>query len=421
MKWLIPLLCLPAAGWMTFLLINGDDGSGSAQPFSEGTLPRHSEVSGKAILALASGVKPADTGAGSISALLALCKTQKEKDLVNLLATGREEDALRAIQGLAAIGGHAAVLLAAIMNDSGWSSKVRSEAALALIEGGDDSQAKAGIQGLALIGGDENTNQLSDILKNASLAQPLRLQAALDLGYVGTPLACDALISAFEQFSDPDIQAQLLNSLGRFSFPQIEDAYRDFLASPSTPDDLRVEAADSLSNSSPEALPFLKDLVASDRDPEVREMAAWAISMAGIDGPMGPVLRDLARTEPEPDVRRRIYEAMMKQAENPASELLPQISGETDLAARIAGLNAVANSLGRESQPVVAAEFDSRYVPELTKVALSDTSLNLRQRSVFALRRAGTPAAIAALSTIAQSHTPQIAQAAQAGLKKPTP
>ena len=419
MKWLIPLLFLPAAGWMTFLLIPGDAGSGRAQLLSDETIQRHAEVSGKAILALAGGVKPADTGAGSIPALLALCTTQKEKDLVNLLATGREEDALRAIQGLAALGGNA--LLAAIMNDVGWPSKVRSEAALALIEGGDDSQAKAGIQGLALIGGDENTNQLSEIIKDASLAQPLRLQAALDLGYIGTPLACDALIEAFEQFPDPDIQAQLLNSLGRFSFPQIEETYRDFMTSPSTPDELRVEAADSLSGSSPDALPFLKELVASDRDPEVREMAAWAISMAGIDGPMGPSLRDLARTEPEPDVRRRIYEAMMKQAENPAAELLPQISQETDLAARIAGLNAVANSLGRESQPAVAAEFDSRYVPELTKVALSATSLNLRQRSVFALRRAGTPGALAALSTIAQSNTPQVASAAKAGLKQTTP
>jgi len=414
-KWILAGgLCLAAAA-ATFLLVStGRPGSG--EEALTRSIAGKSRLAEAAMLTMAQGVDLKDSGSGSLKALLALARSPEEERLIRLLATGKEADAIAAITGLAALGGNANRILAAIMRDAGWPDTVRTQAALALVEGGSEREARSGIQALAVIGGEANTARLASILQDDKWPQNLRLQAALDLGHIGTPQARDILIGAFEQFDDPDIQSQLLDSLGRFPFPQIEETWKEFLSSPDTPDELRVAAADALSNSTEESLPFLMSLASSDRDPEVREMAAWAISVAGMDGPLGPELRDLALTEPDTDVRRRLYEAIMRQAENPAQTLLPQIREESDIAARIAGLNAVASSLGPESPPEVTGEFDSRFVPELTKVALSDTSLNLRMRSVFALRRAGTPAARQALSTIAQTPNPEVAQAASNGL-----
>jgi hypothetical protein len=55
-------------------------------------------------------------------------------------------------------------------------------------------------------------------------------------------------------------------------------------------------------------------------------------------------------------------------------------------------------------------------VPELETVAMGESSLNLRMRAVFALRRAGTPASRAALARITSTHSPEIAKAASNGL-----
>jgi hypothetical protein len=56
-------------------------------------------------------------------------------------------------------------------------------------------------------------------------------------------------------------------------------------------------------------------------------------------------------------------------------------------------------------------------VPELLQIAISDNSINIRMRDVFALRRAQTDAAQAALSEIAnRASNPQVAEAARHGL-----
>jgi HEAT repeat protein len=342
----------------------------------------------------------------------------REETLLQQLETGSEAEASEAIRGLAALGG--AVnhqRLGEIMKDEGWSDALRTDAALALLETGKAADARRAVRELAVIGGDANTGRLDGIVKDAALSKDLRLEAALGLGIIGTPRAADALIDAFATFSDPQTQEQLLEPLGRFPFPQIEATWREFLADPNTSNQLRVAAVDALSNSSPESLPFLKTLAASDRDPKVREMSAWAISVQGQNGSLGPELARMTTSEREPDVRRRLYEALLAQAANPAESLLPQIRNETDIAARMAGFNAVGDAVKRNATPGLTATFNAHIVPELTQVALSSESLNIRMRAVFALRRADTPAARQALLEISQTQTPQIASAASHGLK----
>jgi len=344
-----------------------------------------------------------------------------ENALISLLETGDDADASVAIRSLAAIGGASNLkILNEIMKDDAWPDALRAEAALELLNTGNVSDALSAVSGLSIIGGDSSADKLAEIMRETQYPENLRLEAALGLGVIGTPKAGNALATAFLLFPDPEIHSQLLDSLGCFPFPLIEKTWTEYLAAPATSDELRCVAAEALARSTPEAVPYLRDLVAKDRDSDVREMAAWAISAHGSDGKSGPQLAEMAVTEPDQDVRRRIYEALLNQAENPVDSLLPVIRGETDIAARVAAYNAVGDAVRRSGLPSLTNEFDTQMVPELTRIALSPGILNLRMRAVFALRRAGTPAAREALAEISMTPSKQIAQTAMNGLRQPT-
>lgn len=345
-----------------------------------------------------------------------------EKSLTLLLETGDDADASVAIHSLAAIGGESNMkILDEIMKDDAWPDALRTEAALELLNTGSDTDTMSAISGLAVIGGDTSADHLAAIMRDTQRPENQRLEAALGLGVIGTPRAGNALATAFDLFPNPDIHAQLLDSLGRFPFPLIETTWGQYLDAPGTPDTLRSAAAEALAGSSPEALPFLQKLAATDHDPNVREMAAWAISAHGTDGTLGLKLAEMAHSEPEADVRRRLYEALLNQAQNPAESLLPVILEETDTAARVAAFNAVGDAVRRDKSSSLANEFDTRMVPELTQIAISPGTLNIRMRAVFALRRAETPAAREALAEISVTPSKQIAQTAMNGLARITP
>jgi len=343
----------------------------------------------------------------------------REKALLAILEKGNDAEAFKALRALAALGGATnRQRLTAIMKDNSWSDELRTEAARALLEAGNAAEALLAVRALAVIGGDANTDTLNTMIKNADLPQALRLEAALGLGIVGTPQAGDALIGAFGMFPEPEVQEQLLGALGHFPFQQIKSKWEEVLNDPKTPPELRVAAVDALSNSSGDALPYLSNLAGSDRDPDVREMSAWAISAHDSEGLLGQDLARMASVEPEADVRRRLYEALLVQANNPSENLLPVIQNETDIAARVAGFNALGDAVKRGASSAITTEFDTKITPELTAIAVSQATLNIRMRAVFALRRADTVAAREALQVISQTPNPKIASAALHGLKK---
>ena len=343
----------------------------------------------------------------------------REQALLTALETGSEAEAAAAIRELAALGGdlnHRR--LAAIMTDDRWPSALRTEAARALLASEDPSEAQLAVRALAVIGGEANTQSLSAIMRNDSLPTPLRLESALAMGIIGTPEARETLVDAFRVFPEPEMHEQILGALGQFPFAQIEGTWKQILGDPNTPAEVRVAAVDALANSSPDALPFLKTMAGSDRDPEVREMSAWAISaLAEGNDSMGPDLARMATAEPEADVRRRLYEALPTQAINPSESLLPLIQSETDSAARVAGFNALGDAVKRGASIGFVSRFDTEIVPELTGIAVSNQSIDVRTRAVFALRRADTPASRQALQTLSQTQNQKIALAARQGLQ----
>lgn len=390
--------------------------SESATPAAGG----HLTIAETAALAVLGGVRPPQPGRRPGTSHDP--RVEAAAGFVTRLETGGDTEAAEAIRGLAAMGGERnfAFLAAVMKDDVGWPDATRTEAALALLKSGNEQSTLTAIRGLAVIGGEANTDRLAGMVNDSSLPQSQRLAAALGLGTIGTPAAGDYLVAAFAEFSERDVQAQLLDSLGHFPFPEIEATWREFLDAPETPAALRSAAVEALANSSPEAAPFLLAMAQSDHDPNVREMAAWAISAHGPDAVTGPELAELARIEPEADVRRRLYEALLNRAENPAEALLPVIQSETDLAARVAGFNAAGDAVRRNPASAMKGVFDAQMVPELTQIALAPGSLNIRMRAVFALRRANTPTAIGGLTQISKTETPQIAQAAINGLPKTT-
>jgi HEAT repeat protein len=111
-----------------------------------------------------------------------------------------------------------------------------------------------------------------------------------------------------------------------------------------------------------------------------------------------------------------LYEALLPQDGIPSEHLLSTVQAENDIAARVAGFNALGRVAHQQPASAVAAAFDQEIVPELLQIATAPNSLNIQMRAVFALRRARSAAAAAALAEIANTARPQIATAARNGL-----
>jgi HEAT repeat protein len=277
----------------------------------------------------------------------------------------------------------------------------------------------ATIRGLSTIGGTDVTEKLVALLRDSKQPDQLRIEAALGLGTIGTPEAADMLTKALLETMETEVGMQILDALGRFPFETVAGTFKQFLSAPEVPAEKRVVALEALAYSTAGAVPFLLGFAEGDADADVRASAAWAISTHGRYRDIAPMLTDMVEAEPDEDVRRRLYEALLPQSEIPAERLLPSVLEEDDIAARVAGFNVLASAATQGSSETFAATFDLQIVPELLQIALSDNSVNIRMRAVFALRRGQTAAAQAALAEVANnSSNPQIAEAARHGLKK---
>ena len=289
-----------------------------------------------------------------------------------------------------------------------------------LLEDPDPRVVAAAIRGLSAIPGEDVTSRLAGILSEAGRPERIRAEAAMGLGVLGTPGAREALLSALRQPDSGGVRDQVLQGLAQFEFSTVSSAFEEYLTAPASPRAGRVAAVEALAQAPRDSIPFLLQLARTDRDAEVRGAAAWAIASQEAVTDLGSTLAGLARAERDPDVRRRLYEALLPQAGIPSEELLPLVTAEVDIAARVAGLNALARSTAQQPQSEVAATFNQELVPELVRIATAPNSLNIQLRAVFALRRARTTAALAGLAEIANAASPPVATAARHGLPPPS-
>lgn len=289
-----------------------------------------------------------------------------------------------------------------------------------LLNDPDEQVVRGAIRGLSAMGTDEVTPQLAGILADPIRSESVRIEAALGLGDLGTSAARDVLAKAFTSVAEDEVATQILNSLGRFPFAQVADLFGEYLAAPDTPVAMRVTAVEALAFSTQDAVPFLLGMAERDADADVRAASAWAISLHSLVQNLAPTLTDLAQREADPDVRRRLYEALLPQVNIPAAQLLPTVLAEDDVAARVAGFNAIGCAIAQAPAEDVTGIFDKQIVPELVAIATTPNSLNIQLRAVFALRQAQTAAAQDGLAVIANTARSEVATAARSGLRVQT-
>lgn len=282
--------------------------------------------------------------------------------------------------------------------------------------------ARGAVSGLALLGNKKALAILRDTLLNGAGAEALLSFIAYRLGDIQTPEALDALKTAFARPSMPEETLRnVVASLGKYPFQHTSAIFRQIVADSQLSSEFKAEATESLIRAGKGALAFLRETAADHADPRVRASAAWTAGAHPNTGRLSQPLTELLSVEADDEVRRRLYEAMMRQADIPAAALLDRALSETTAATRVAAANMLAVSL---QQPNTGAEVQNRYdlqiVPQLLATALSDESLNLRYRAVFALARAGTETALTALKTIQQQGEPQIAGLAGRNIAHPT-
>jgi len=287
---------------------------------------------------------------------------------------------------------------------------------LMLLYSNDERLVAGAMRGLAALGDQEVSTRLERFLIDEHQSIALRSTAAQVLGEIGTISARDALVSVLTADPFNELTPVVLQSLGVQPFSRVAVVFDRYLAAPETPPELRVTAVESLAFSSKEAVPFLLRTAAYHADPEVRASAAWAVSTHESPLQLGSTLAAMVAREEEPDVRRRLYEALTPQPDIPATSLMARALAEDDIDARVAAYNAVASAIGQGKAFDTAGAFDHKVVPDLVQIAGNENTLNVRLRAVFALRRANTDAAQQALATLATSSNPTVAAASRAGL-----
>jgi HEAT repeat protein len=332
------------------------------------------------------------------------------------LAKAGTPEAVAALR--AALGDGPSALKAAIGEALGHCrSPEAREMMLSLLNGGDDMAARGAVRGLAASKDPQAVDILAGAMQDPARAMNVRAEAALEMGEIKGDKAFETLKSAYATTTDEDISEAIVEGMGKLPFSQTKDFFSGILASESTPAESRVAALEALGNSSAESADFLLEFAASDQNPDVRAAAVWALASLDDPPPADAVLR-LLPAETSPAVRKGIYEALAGQQDLPLAELRPQIERESDPAARIAGLDLLAMGCRRSGSAELTETFDRDFVPELLAMATSGEDEKLRLRSVTALEKSRTPAALLALSRIASDQDPKVAGAAQDALQR---
>lgn len=283
----------------------------------------------------------------------------------------------------------------------------------ALLRDEDESVVRGAVRGLAAMPDGETVTLLSEIIGDRQRSHAVRAEAAIALGEVGTPEAYEPLIKLSGNERDREIVEAVLSGLGRQPFDRTKDFFRAYLESARVDSEMRVLALESLGQTTGDAAPFLATFLTS-KDADVRAASAWAI--ANLEEP-GDVVQQLVaqlRTETQPEVRTRMYQALENQTTSDPALLLPLIVSDGDTTARVAGMKFLATQLALgEGNHTLATQFDDLVVPQLADLSINGQDFQIRLGSVIALKQARTPQSLRTLDAIAaRSGEAKIVQAA---------
>lgn len=272
----------------------------------------------------------------------------------------------------------------------------------ALVRGDNGEVARGALRGWASLGDSESIQLLAKTLLDGKKGDDLRAEAALGLSKVNHPRAYQTLLDGIDKISDREVVKSILTGLGERPFAETEGFFRAYVERSDLSTDLRVAAVEALGQSDGNATPLLLQQLRSE-DSRIRAAAAWAL--ATLDNPVdaAPQFFSFLEREGDPEVRKRIYQALENQSNLDSEQLLNAVLNESEPEPRLAGLKTFAAQVA-ENQ-FLATEFDRFAVPLLEKLAIGRHDLNDRLVAVIALKQAQTRGALEALAKIGAPST----------------
>jgi len=285
-----------------------------------------------------------------------------------------------------------------------------------LINDPDTAVANAALKALGRNGSPEAAATLTKVMNDASRTTGLRGEAAVALGQVNQPGVFESLRQAALTLNETDIVEQVLSALGGRNFDETGSFFSDYLHSPTTLPEMKVAALEALAQAQGNPTTFLTSML-SDGDADVRIAAAWALSATEATGSAGPELLSALRSEQDPDVRARMYQALGNQESVDPTTLLSLAQAEKDPDARLAALNAIAKTLRNNPGAQTENYFQTVGVPELKHTALTGETPAERLKAVLALTQAGD---VSSLKYVYDNATdPKVKNAAASPLSHP--
>ena len=266
----------------------------------------------------------------------------------------------------------------------------------------EDSVAGAAVRGLSEIGEEASVSTLSDLLFSTNAAQSVVGEAAVGLAKIDHPEALDILFEAYKiaaETGNTSLVEDIFEAMGYRDIAETGEFYYDILNDKTTPSEMKVAVLEAMENAEGDTSPILLDAL-GDEDSQVRAKAAWAIAMSENPGDFSPELEANLRKEPDPEVRKRLYQALSEQENVGIADILPNILAESDPGPMLAGYDLWAGSIRSSKDGALSRQFDQTAVPRLRDIALSGSHLNQKIGAIIPLRKAGTDKSKFALQEI---------------------
>jgi HEAT repeat protein len=298
-----------------------------------------------------------------------------------------------------------AALKATIFEGLGYSYEPQAkELLLEGLEDDDETIVRAGIRGLGVLGDADSISILSDILYSQEASDSIVGQAAMALGGIEQHEAYGVLVNAYNDSQvtqRENLREDIISALGQRDISETADFLQQIVDDNPVGESLRVAAVEAVEDAQGDKSAFLLNNL-HDPDSEVRAAAAWALAVDEEPAQVADLLGEMLVYEQDPEVRKRLYQAVANQSTPENESLTGLVLAEPDTDARLAGYDLLAQQLQNSESTEFAQQFDELVVPQLRETALTAKHLNQRLSAVISLKRAQTDESFLALERIAQ-------------------
>jgi len=273
------------------------------------------------------------------------------------------------------------------------------------------------LRGLAKMDNPGDIRLFADLLFSIETSAGIRAEAARALGTLSSPEAGAQLIAAY-QAMDPDdevMREALIDGLGRRNINETVSFFRQVLADEKNPE-YRLNILEAVSKAKGDTASFFMDCL-SDADSKVRAEAAWNMTM--IDGDYGAALSERLRTETDPEVRQRLYEALDGKKNIDIPLILARSLQEEDAGVQLAAYTLIATHLRDIGDDTERKSAELELTDEFERMAVESKTLDQRLRAVIGLRRLQTDGSSEALKrVVARSTDPRVITATSISLEE---